>query len=104
MKEFSLLFLALESTNKTSKKIEVIRQFLQDAPDEDKRWFLALFTGKRPKRSVSTKSMRQWALELTNLPEWLLAESYAAVGDLGETISLILPPVENHVERNLSEW
>lgn len=104
MKEFSLLFLALESTNKTSKKIEAIRQFLQDAPDEDKRWFLALFTGKRPKRSVSTKSMRQWALELTDLPEWLLAESYAAVGDLGETISLILPPVENHVERNLSEW
>ena len=45
-----------------------------------------------------------WALEITKLPEWLFVESYSSVGDLGETLSLILPPPENNIEKSLSEW
>ncbi len=104
MNEFSTLIAALDSTNKTSRKQEAIQQFLQDAEEYDKRWMLALFTGKRPKRNVSTTLLKQWAMELTGIPEWLFLESYAAVGDLGETIALILPPAESYVERTLATW
>lgn len=104
MKNFATLISALESTNKTNAKIDAIIDYLERAPEKDKLWFIALFTGKRPKRNVNTNLMKLWALEITGLPEWLFVESYASVGDLGETLSLILPPPEQKIDKTLSEW
>jgi DNA ligase-1 len=104
MKHFAELINALESTNKTNAKIDAIIDYLERAPDDDKVWFIALFTGKRPKRNVNTNYMKEWALEITGLPFWLFQESYSSVGDLGETISLILPPPDEKIERTLSQW
>lgn len=104
MRHFADLINALETTNKTNAKIDAIIDYLERAPDEDKVWFIALFTGKRPKRNVNTNYMKEWVLEITKLPYWLFQESYSSVGDLGETLSLILPPPEENIERTLSEW
>ena len=104
MKTFAQLITSLESTNKTNAKIDAMVHYLQTAPENDKLWFLALFTGKRPKRPVNTNLLKLWALEITQLPEWLFLESYSSVGDLGETLSLILPPPENEVDKSLSQW
>jgi DNA ligase-1 len=104
MKHFADLINALESTNKTNAKIDAIIDYLERAPDEDKVWFIALFTGKRPKRNVNTNYMKEWALEITKLPFWLFQESYSSVGDLGETLSLILPPPTEKIDRTLSQW
>lgn len=104
MKHFAALISALESTNKTNAKIEAMVHYLHTAPENDKLWFLALFTGKRPKRPVNTNYLKQWALEIIQLPEWLFSESYSSVGDLGETISLILPPPQNDIQKPLSQW
>ncbi|MCH5599406.1 DNA ligase-like domain-containing protein [Niabella ginsengisoli] len=95
---------ALEISNKTNDKIDAIVAYLQVAPDDDKLWLIALFTGRRPKRPVKTTLIRSWALELSGLPEWLFLECYSNVGDLGETISLILPKPEYHVEKTISQW
>lgn len=94
----------LDSTNKTSLKLEAVDQFLREAPEEDKLWLLALFTGKRPRRKVSTTLLKDWVMEQTGIPEWLFRESYAAVGDLAETISLLLPEPDRYDDRSLSEW
>lgn len=104
MKHFAELISTLESTNKTNAKIDAMVHYLNTAPENDKLWFLALFTGKRPKRPVNTNLLKQWALEIIQLPEWLFLESYSSVGDLGETLSLILPPPENDVQKSLSQW
>jgi DNA ligase-1 len=104
MRHFADLINALETTNKTNAKIDAIIDYLERAPDEDKVWFIALFTGKRPKRNVNTNYMKEWALEITGLPFWLFQESYSSVGDLGETLSLILPPPQEKIECTLSEW
>lgn len=104
MRHFAELINALESTNKTNAKIDAIIDYLERAPDEDKVWFIALFTGKRPKRNVNTNYMKEWALEITKLPFWLFQESYSSVGDLGETLSLILPQPTEKIERSLSQW
>lgn len=104
MRHFAELINALETTNKTNAKIDAIIDYLERAPDKDKVWFIALFTGKRPKRNVNTNYMKEWALEITQLPYWLFQESYSSVGDLGETLSLILPPPQEKIERTLSEW
>ena len=104
MKHFAELISTLESTNKTNAKIDAMVHYLNTAPENDKLWFLALFTGKRPKRPVNTNHLKQWALEIIQLPEWLFLESYSSVGDLGETLSLILPPPENDIQKSLSQW
>lgn len=104
MKHFAELILSLESSNKTTAKIDAMVNYLNVAADKDKLWFLALFTGKRPKRPINTNYLKQWALEIIHLPEWLFLESYSSVGDLGETLSLILPAPENIIDKSLNQW
>lgn len=104
MKLFADLINALESTNKTNAKIDAIIDYLGHAPEKDRLWFIALFIGKRPKRSVNTNLMKDWALEITGLPYWLFVESYSSVGDLGETLSLILPAPQGEIDKSLSNW
>ena len=104
MRVFALLVNALDSTNKTNQKIKAIRQFLDQAEELDKLWFLSLFTGRRPKRSVSSTLLRQWTQELTQIPTWLMEESYASVGDLGETLSMLLPNPSKYIDIPLYAW
>ena len=104
MKTFATLVNALDSSNKTTQKLEAIEQFLTDATELDKLWFLALFTGKRPKRPVNSNLLKQWVMEIAQIPEWLFLESYSAVGDLGETIALLLPEAVNSTDRSLADW
>ena len=104
MKHFSELISAIEITNKTNAKINALVDYFKSAPDRDKLWMITLFTGKRPTRPVKTTLMRQWCLEITGYPEWLFLESYSSVGDLGETIALMLPDPTHHIEKSLSDW
>jgi len=105
MKQFTDLFLALDRTNKTNEKVEALRSYFLTAPDEDKIWALAMFAGRRPPAVFKRAQLHEWALELAGIPEWLFRESYASVGDLAETISLILPTATASTsERTLNEW
>lgn len=104
MKAFATLINTLDSTNKTLLKQEAIAQFLREAEEGDKLWFLALFTGKKPKRNVNSTEMKRWAMELAGIPEWLFVESYASVGDLAETLSLLLPNTPTVLDLTLREW
>lgn len=62
--------------------------------------------GKRLKKMISSKVLLQWCCELTSLSMWLVEESYAAVGDTAEVISLLLPRKEKGEENlhSLSNW
>ena len=48
--------------------------------------------------------MRAWAAEEAGVADWLFQESYDAVGDIAETIALLLPPPERSSDRPLAEW
>jgi DNA ligase-1 len=104
MKAFAELFTALDTTNKTNAKLDILKKYLAEAPDEDKLWLLALFSGKRPRRQVTTTQLRQWAAEAANIPDWLFEESYHITGDLAETIALILPSPTGTHNQTLSSW
>lgn len=104
MKAFAELFAELDTTNKTNAKLDILKKYLAEAPDEDKLWLLALFGGKRPRRQVTTRQLRQWAAEAAGIPGWLFEESYHITGDLAETLSLILPPPVRTHNQTLSQW
>jgi DNA ligase-1 len=104
MKRFSELISAIEITNKTNAKIAALVHYFTVAEDKDKLWMISLFTGKRPPRPVKSSLMKEWCAEITELPEWLFLESYSTVGDLGETLALLLPPPTHHIEKSLDAW
>ncbi len=105
MKQFAELFLNLDRTNKTNDKVALLKEYFINAGPNDKIWALGLFTGRRPSFKVNSKQMQQWAIEIAQIPVWLFRESYNSVGDLGETISLILPSTsQNNNHKSLAEW
>ncbi|MEO5910995.1 MAG: ATP-dependent DNA ligase [Pelobium sp.] len=104
MKVFAKLFLSLDETNKTNEKVKVIKEYLLSVADEDKINMLALFTGRKPKRPINSTQLKEWALALSQIPDWLFRESYDVVGDLAETLSLLLPEPKHQQDRTLSSW
>src|ERR671912_461892 len=92
MQRFSRLFTRLGNTTRTNDKRDALIAYLQEVPDADKLWLIALFTGRRPKRLVNSTLMKVWCMEAASLASWLFDECYHTVGDLSETIALVLPP------------
>ncbi|MFD2970076.1 ATP-dependent DNA ligase [Sphingobacterium bambusae] len=91
MIDFVQLFEAIDSTTKTSVKVAAMLDYFRTAKESDKLFAMAILTGNKPKRPIRTTDLRVWASEEANIPLWLIEESYYVVGDLAETISLILP-------------
>ncbi|OWU75236.1 ATP-dependent DNA ligase [Phaeobacter sp. 22II1-1F12B] len=104
MKRFARLFREIDGSTKTTVKVAALASYFQDAPDDDRLWTIALFSGRRPKRAITTTRLREWAAEKAGLPLWLLEECYPAVGDLAETIALLLPEPDAALDLSLTEW
>ena len=105
MKQFSQLVNILGTSTKTNDKLNALSQYFLEAADEDKVWVIALFSGRRPKRVINSTLLAQWCCEIIQLPYWLFEESYHTVGDLAETIALLLPNPKKEAElheRNLT--
>src|SRR5262245_21611314 len=91
MRQFAELVSTLGMSTKTNEKLDALSEYFATANDKDKVWVIAIFSGRRPKRAVNSTQLWTWCNELVQLPDWLFEESYHAVGDLGETIALLLP-------------
>ncbi|WP_434387491.1 ATP-dependent DNA ligase [Melittangium boletus] len=107
MRRFVDLYEALDSTTSTNAKVEALVAYFRAAPPEDAAWALYFLTGRRLKRLVPSKGLKQWVRELSDTPEWLFDEAYASVGDLAEIIALLLDQAERPAETeelSLSRW
>jgi DNA ligase 1 len=91
MKQFAQLVNTLATSTKTNEKLSALTDYFMTANNKDKVWVIALFSGRRPKRAVNSRQLQNWCIEVCNLPQWLFEESYHTVGDLAETIALLLP-------------
>ena len=94
MRLFAELVTKLGTSTKTNAKLDALVDYFSSANDRDKVWVIALFSGRRPKRAVNTTQLANWCVEVIDLPFWLFEESYHTVGDLAETIALLLPEHE----------
>src|SRR5688500_9158904 len=91
MKSFAALIKTLSTSTKTNDKLEALSGYFAHANDKDRVWVIALFSGRRPRRTVSGTQLATWCTELIGLPGWLFEECYHTVGDLSETIALLIP-------------
>src|SRR3954463_4614036 len=84
MKLFSDLVYELGTHTKTNDKLTALISYFTHADTKDKVWTIALFSGRRPRRTISPSKLQEWCAELVQLPIWLFAECYHTVGDLSE--------------------
>ncbi len=104
MRRFAELFAALDGTTRTGEKVAALAAFFRTAPEPDRVWTIALLSGRRPRRAITATRLREWAAERAGIPLWLFEDAYPVVGDLAETISLVLPPPTQDTQRSLSGW
>jgi DNA ligase-1 len=104
VKTFAQLFTAIDETTATNEKVAALVEYFRSAPPVDAAWAVHFLSGRRPKRLVSSGKLRAWAAEAAGIPDWLFEESYHEVGDLAETITLLLPPGEDSSRHSLSHW
>ncbi len=91
MQDFTDLYWRLDGTTKTQEKVAALADFFSAATAADAAAAVGVLCGARQLRVVSTRQLRQWVAEETGLPDWLVEDSYAHVGDLAETLALLLP-------------
>ena len=104
MKAFANLYTLLDGTTSSNSKLNFLQDYFRVALPADAAWAVYFLAGGRPRRVVPTKLLRDLALQTSGLPDWLFEESYEAVGDLAETITLLLPSSQNASSEGLAHW
>jgi DNA ligase-1 len=109
VKTFAALYRALDAATSTRHKTEALKAYLAPALADPARfaeaaWVVYLLAGGKRKQMIPTRLLRRLALEATGLPEWLVEESYQNVGDLAETLALLLPPAAATENVALEVW
>ncbi|TDQ18971.1 DNA ligase-1 [Algoriphagus boseongensis] len=103
MKDFANLIERLDTTTKTNQKVAALAEYFKEASEKDKLWTIAILSHRRPSRPVNTTLLREYAAELASIPLWLFEESYHIVGDLAESIALIVPNDQHDSKKELWE-
>ena len=104
MKQFAKLFSELDETTRTNEKVAAMARYFSAADPRDAAWTVYFLSGERVKRLINARKLAQWAMDEANVPDWLFEECYQAVGDLAETITLLLPAASGEHNRPLHEW
>jgi DNA ligase 1 len=93
MRAFSELYEELDTTTSTNLKVAAMARYFRSAPAADAAWAAYILSGHRLKRFLGPVLLYRWLIEACGLPEWLVTESYAGVGDLAEAIALLMEGV-----------
>ncbi|WP_223484087.1 ATP-dependent DNA ligase [Pseudomonas sp. A-RE-19] len=104
MKAFADLYAELDTTTSSNAKLAAMQHYFTQAAPEDAAWAVYFLSGGRPRQWVPVRMLREMAIAFSGLSPWLFEESYQAVGDLAETISLVLPEMRHTSTDGLAVW
>lgn len=102
MKAFTDVFNKMDQTTSSNAKVAALRQYFEQAPAEDAVWALYFLTGGKVSRVAPTRDLRSWMAKATGLPIWLVEDCYDRVGDLAETLALLMPDPERSTQEDFS--
>ena len=101
LNKFSKLFEELDSNNSINKKVNSLTKYFKSNNKLNNIWTIYLLIGKRNKRFISGKSLREYYADIYKMPIWLIETCYAKVGDSAEVISLLLQ--DNLLKKDIKE-
>jgi len=104
MRAFADLYQALDRTTSSRLKVAAMVEYFGGANEKDAAWAVYFLAGGKIKRLLPTAHLRAYAQRQTGLPVWLFEECYQTVGDLAETIALLLPSPQTERDMSLSQW
>ena len=104
MKRFAQLYCELDSTNSTLARIAALERYLREADAADAAWAIYFLVGNKPRQVVPSRRLYALAAEIAGVPLWLMDECYEAVGDLAETVALVLPAATQESDAPLHLW
>ncbi|WP_085581588.1 MULTISPECIES: ATP-dependent DNA ligase [unclassified Pseudomonas] len=104
MKDFARLYAELDTSTSSNAKLAAMQAYFTRAAPQDAAWAVYFLAGGRPRQLVPVRILRDLAVERSGLAPWLFEECYQAVGDLAETLSLVLPQNPDISEEGLAEW
>jgi len=90
MQRFTALYDRLDATSGADAKVAALIDYLRAAPPGDAAWAVFLLSGQRLQRIVPPRAVRNWGRAASGLPGWLFDECFETVGDLAETIALLV--------------
>jgi DNA ligase-1 len=105
MRRFAELYTQLDNSTATSAKVDALVAYFGSAPADDAAWAVHVLTGRKLKRLIKSGELRELSAVASGYPAWLIEESYNHVGDLAETIDLLMDaPAQSVDDASLSEW
>ncbi len=104
MKAFSALYGRLDATTSTKAKTAALAEYFAAASPRDAAWAVWFLAGNRPQRLLPARALGELACAEADIPPWLFEECYAAVGDLAETVALLLPGPGGESTLGLGDW
>ncbi len=107
MQRFAQLYLALDASTATTAKVAALvayfRSTASSAP-QDAAWAVYFLAGGKPRQVLPTARLREAACAKAGVDDWLFEACYQAVGDLAETLALLLPPASTPSQGGLAYW
>jgi len=104
MRRFAQLYRALDASTATQAKVAALCAYFEQAPAADAAWAVYFLAGGKPRQVVPTALLREVACGQAGIDDWLFEACYQAVGDLAETIALVLPPAHADDDTGLADW
>ena len=105
MKRFADLYRELDQSTATLDKRAALVRYFGEAPPADAAWAMWLLAGGKLARIANTRELREWIVQESGQPAWLVEDSYDHVGDLAETLTLLMgDPQAVAEERSLVDW
>ncbi|MGY1459585.1 MULTISPECIES: ATP-dependent DNA ligase [unclassified Luteimonas] len=98
MRRFAALYERLDRLAGTLDRRRALVDYFRDAPPRDAAWALWLLSGGKVggarAKIAGTGELRAWIGEESGTPDWLVEACHHQVGDLAETLALLLddPP------------
>ena len=106
MRRFQQLLQGLDRTTGTSAKQHLLENYFRDCASGRCRLGAGVVAGKRRRRLITGRRLRQVAQQLSGLPPWLFDDCHAQVGDSAETVALTLPAGDSKplINRCINGW
>jgi DNA ligase-1 len=112
MRRFAALYERLDRVTGTIDRRRALVDYFRDAPPRDAAWALWLLAGGKVggarAKIAGTAELRTWIAEESGTPDWLVDDCHHQVGDLAETLALLLDDPSDDTcdahDTGLADW
>ncbi|WP_284336579.1 ATP-dependent DNA ligase [Comamonas sp. NoAH] len=94
MSRFTQLYQALDQAGGNKDRVQALQSYFAQVEPSEASWAIYVLSGGKinagKNRIATTTELRAWLADLVRLPDWMVDDCYRQVGDLAETLALLV--------------